>query len=459
MATLSKLVIPIEADSTRLGKGLDDAVRRVNGFERAISSVSGRLAAFAAATFTVSKAVSIFTNAAQAMDELSKASSRLGIAVDQLQAFHFAADLAGVSAEDFDRNVTMMGKNIALAAANGGKVADVLKNLGLDADELAGMSLDQQFLAVAEAISEIDDAGTRAAVAMAIFGKGGIDMINAMTDIDQAVKDAKAELDRWGVALDGQDVKAVEAMNDAWTRVTTIVAGFAQKLIAEVAPTIETMLELTMELLAPIDGVSTGWEEVGLWVQFAAKEIYRLEKIVVGIYRIIDSLNDAMWLGLEGGMLGFSRAWKLAWGESTAEIDAQIQDLHREMVEAERQFARGVDDVRSGFDGRSSDEFDKQLEENRRAAEDAANSMVSGAQEAGDILEKSAGRAAKELRPAALERGTAAAYSATVAAGGGANLSSIANSGKLTVTALNKQTRLLEQIARNGGGQLRPAPI
>jgi hypothetical protein len=115
-------------------------------------------------------------------------SRRTGIAVETLSLLDYAADQTGTSLETVEVAVRRMQKSVAGVADETEGTTGKLDFLGLTAEKLAGLNVDQQFAAIAAALRSIDDPTQRAAAAMKVFGvssSGGRALIRVSTRWDR----------------------------------------------------------------------------------------------------------------------------------------------------------------------------------------------------------------------------------------------------------------------------------
>lgn len=105
--------------------------------------------------------------------ELNELSDRTGIATGKLMILRTAFSDAGIEADQLGASINKMQKFIHAAANGAGAAADTLDTLGLSVATLQGMSPDEQFRAIGAAINGLEDPATRAAEAIAIFGRTG----------------------------------------------------------------------------------------------------------------------------------------------------------------------------------------------------------------------------------------------------------------------------------------------
>ena len=79
----------------------------------------------------------------QSIDTLGKTATKLGVTSQALQKLRYASNLAGVETRTVDMAVQRFTRRLSEAANGTGEAKDALKELGLNAKELAKQPLDK----------------------------------------------------------------------------------------------------------------------------------------------------------------------------------------------------------------------------------------------------------------------------------------------------------------------------
>jgi len=145
---------------------------------------------------------------AEEASHINDQAQKMGIGVEAVQRLGFAASQAGSSLDAVGTAITFMGKNLT----NDTKLAkDALERLGLSAQQLKQMKPEDAFLAIAEAIRKVPDPMQQSADAMAIFGRGGAQLLPA---IREGMERVGAQAPVMSAAL----VKAGDDVGDSWNQ-------------------------------------------------------------------------------------------------------------------------------------------------------------------------------------------------------------------------------------------------
>lgn len=173
------------------------------------------------------------------IDSQAKMAQSLGTTTESMQVLGRAADLAGVSTGELEQVSMQLTKRLSQAAAGGGPAADALERLGLSAEALGNLPLDQRIATINKAIEETVPAAERAATASKLFGdRAGL----VASRLDSAtIKTAADEIARFGVGVSDVDADKIEAANDAISSLGLVSRGLANQLTVALAPTLETI--------------------------------------------------------------------------------------------------------------------------------------------------------------------------------------------------------------------------
>jgi hypothetical protein len=198
-------------------------------------------------------ALSYATNVANAVDHMNDLSQRTGIGVEALQTFQMAAKLSGV--DDITTAVQKLSVSIGQAAESG--KTDSFTKLGLDFEQLRAMSPEEQFKAVQAAISALPTEAERAAAAVAIFGRSGVELLPLM---NQNLAEIEERMKRLGAVVGADQVEAIGSMNDALDMTKAMFDGIIGNVVGNLAPIVESLAE---EVMSMVESFNMANEDAG----------------------------------------------------------------------------------------------------------------------------------------------------------------------------------------------------
>lgn len=218
----------------RLSREMEAANARLAAFSRRV-----RVAAAAALAAAAAAGVAMIRSGLQTVDAQAKLAQSLGTTVASIQTLERAGELAGVSMSGIEQATKDLTRRLSQAAAGSGPAADALDRLGLSANDLIALPLDQRVGAINAAIENFVPAAERAAVAGQLFGEEGS---IAMSRIDTAtLRQATEDVLAFGVVVSEQDADQIERTNDAISRLGLIWRGLSNQLAVAAAPALEAV--------------------------------------------------------------------------------------------------------------------------------------------------------------------------------------------------------------------------
>lgn len=137
MATIvDALLVTLGVDSSGVDRGMNQAQERINsGVKNIVSALSAPIMA-ALAGFSAGAAVSAYTETATGLDRLSQS---LGMSMEDLQGWQYAAESAGAEAEEVGNFFRDMNDYIVDATTfDSGPLKDIAKELGISLKDAQG---------------------------------------------------------------------------------------------------------------------------------------------------------------------------------------------------------------------------------------------------------------------------------------------------------------------------------
>jgi len=193
------------------------------------------------------------SGSAAAIDSTAKLSRSLGVTFGELRQLNIAADLSGASSEQLSR--AFVRGQVAIDDFRQGVPAasEAFARLGISLDSLAGRGSIEQFQLIAEAIADIEDPTTRAALATDIFGRSGANLLPLFGDLSSSLETSAGFLEQFGGALTNEQARAVEAVNDAFTLLGEGVSEVVGQILAELSPALVQGAQEFQQFLASLN--------------------------------------------------------------------------------------------------------------------------------------------------------------------------------------------------------------
>jgi hypothetical protein len=230
-----------------------DVLWRIGGDTKNLQSAMGQArkavgvamtAAGAAITGFAVKGIFDFANLA---DELDKMSLRTGFSTNALGELKFAAEQSGASLGDIERSSKNLSKQILDLEKGSGALSENLGRLGLDYDTLSKMTPEQQFMEVAFAIADVDDASTRAALAANIFGRAGTQLLPMLANGRAGLQSMREEAIRLGYSLGPEQAKMGAQFKDVLQQMEMALGSLSMDVAQVLIPILVDMMTWVKE--------------------------------------------------------------------------------------------------------------------------------------------------------------------------------------------------------------------
>jgi hypothetical protein len=125
--------------------------------------------------FSIQKISAAVDQVSASTSRIADAAARIGITAEAVQKLGFAASQGGSSIEAV---AVAMGRMSDMLGTEG--AADKLAKIGLTLEDIKGLTPDQTFLAMAEAIRGMEDPIKQADAATDVFGRGALELMPAI---------------------------------------------------------------------------------------------------------------------------------------------------------------------------------------------------------------------------------------------------------------------------------------
>lgn len=247
-----------------LKAAITDPMGAATGAATALTGAMGPMgvAIAAATTLGIGFATAAFDmadKAGRSGERLYDLSLKTGMAIEPLSKISKAATIAGGDIDQVGTAMFMLGKNVE---EHGDKVAKGMNKIGLSLSDIKKLQPDQQFLAIAQALSTIHDPMERNAAASELFGRSARDLMPLLLDINNAMertsnmkgwtaeqaKDAKnfeMDLRQLKIQIDAVEMGIGKQLLPSMQALTSVATSHLGILPAFLGPITHTVGELT----------------------------------------------------------------------------------------------------------------------------------------------------------------------------------------------------------------------
>lgn len=338
--SLGRLTLDLVLKAGAFTAGMTAAERQAN---KSLSAIEKRAYKFgetlgkglkigaAAATVALGALALAVGKAIDNADQIRDLSIRLGTSTETLSAFGYAASQTGTDLDALGRGMKILAKNAADAIKPTSEQARIFDALGISVTDVTGKLKDQSVLIpeIADAFKGMEDGTTKTALALALFGKSGTDMIEFLNQGSGGLKEFEDKARSLGIVIDSETAAAADEFNDIMGDLKAIVAGGALTVAKELLPALKdaatALAEMAHEgdLAKNIAAALNGVLQFGVGVMGEYNNAVERTSIALGV---LATANEAMRQAATGGLLGQLSAIQKV-NNAVKEGQAQLDDL------------------------------------------------------------------------------------------------------------------------------------
>ncbi len=228
------------------------------------------------------------------IQELNTLSDTLGLSMESVSTWTYAAGTLGVSSSELGGIFQdMNGKMGELAATGGGKAEELFKKLNLSIDEFKKMTPDKQMLAFASGLEKVGTHGEKVFF-MESFAKDASKLLPLLDGGGEGLKKMAREANLLGFSLDEVDAENVEGAAESFRILGNAADGFSQQFTAKFSAVFHGIGEELLTFLEQFGGMEN---IAGSVADFIVRSI----GFVIDSFHqlnVISKVNEIGWLSL-----------------------------------------------------------------------------------------------------------------------------------------------------------------
>lgn len=242
-------------------------------------------------------AASMFATAnatAQLGTQTANVADMLGINVEVLQAYRYAAEQAGLGAGNFDLALRRMLRRSAEAAQGNGAAADAIKELNLSAEAMQMRTPEQQLALVADALQRVENQSDRLRLAFNLFDTDGAMMLNMLRDGSAGLAEMADQAYRFGHIMSEDDVRRSEQFTATLLDMRKTMQGVRNTVGLALMPVFNEWMGQLTELIIKYQ------PQIQAWATTFAQELpARLQSIQAQVLQLTETLSPFISRGME----------------------------------------------------------------------------------------------------------------------------------------------------------------
>ncbi|WP_255485504.1 phage tail tape measure protein [Cronobacter sp. JZ38] len=323
--SLGILTIDLIAKVGGFVSGMDKAERASSKWRKQVesdvkaagSAIATIGSAVAGAAIAVSSAgIVLLKSTSDQITEADRWAKSLKLSTQELLAWQFAAEKAGVSGDQMADIFKDIGDKIGDAVLNkSGEAVDALNALGLSADKLSKTTPDKQLLAIGEALGKINTNVVKTNI-LESLGNDLSKLLPLLDNNNQKLKQYIQLSKDYGVAPDPKSIDDLVKVNQFFQDLEAQASGLKMEIAAGLAK-------------VDLSPLQTGLDDL--------KKTFTDPAVLQGLSELVGGVASLVgWLGNAASELGrlvenFQGGQRVAAGASRIEIERRIKNLEADL--------------------------------------------------------------------------------------------------------------------------------
>lgn len=243
--SLGVLTLDLIARIGGFESGMDKAARHADRRMKEIQGSVKKLGAVLGAVLGTGSIAVALSNAVNRMDELKDASIRLGIGIETLSAYDFAARQTGTSIESLGTGFKTLSKSMAEALNPDSGKARVFEALGIQVKDATGnlRQFEEIIPEIANQFRLLEDGTTKAALAQELFGKSGLELIEFLNQGGDGITKLTDRARELGLVIDQETADKADQFKDSLDELKGAAEGLASQVAAELLPNLIALVD------------------------------------------------------------------------------------------------------------------------------------------------------------------------------------------------------------------------
>jgi len=356
MAVISKLVVALQANSAKLvtelkksrstmAKFVKDVKKKASSmkksFKPVISVVKALTKAFLAGTAVVTGFFAGLSIRAHTINQLKVLSESLGVSVEQLQRWQFAAKAVGIESDKMgDIFKDVADKLGDFLVTGGGQAADLFEKLNLDARKFIGLAPDQALLKIGRAIEPLTQ--QEKIFFMEAIANDAALLLPLLENNAKGFNELAAEAEKAGAVLSKGQVEGAAKFSKVVDELLARANSFWSQFTAQLAGPLAVFSEHVKKWIDSFGGIDKAAKRAAHFVltfiesgiKGGAKFVRAISNIDITFAKL--ELRFQKWLLIKDEISRFDPTAIAARSFSGADIDKQLEKRRKAVEELEK---------------------------------------------------------------------------------------------------------------------------
>jgi len=320
-----------ENNIRRLGNSLQGLQGQAKNAALGFNNLKGAVAGFGAAiagSAIVAGLGAIVKKSIDAGGELDDLQIKTGVSASALFAIGNAAEVAGVDMETLSKGLGKLNINLVKAAEGNEDLARKFKRLGVDVKDANGnvVPADKALKQIADRFADMPDGAQKAAAAVALFGKGGADLIPLLNEGAAAMVRFKSKLTPEEFE---KFTKRSDLFGESLIELRIKTRGFGLELTDALLPALQSILEVFSDLFDTKQDWTALFLVIKVGIQSIAAVVFATIKLVDVLIKATVYSLDAIGKALQGDFSGAGQALSKGFNSGIEQAKKDFAQLQK----------------------------------------------------------------------------------------------------------------------------------
>lgn len=261
--TLEELVVKIKADISQYTKDLKTADDETKSFaSKTKNSLNSLIPSWKSVALGAGAAVVAIGALGKKVSEdiinLNNYAKNIGFTIEQMSALKYAADTSNIAFDKVQQGLQYFVRTLGDATTGNLNAARGFVRLGISIESLKNLSSQEALEVVANKIAAIQDPAERASVAVDLFSRNGVQMINILGQGSEGLRQFAQDARDTGSIIDNNMVKSAEEINAAFDRLMVTIGNLSKAFVVALGPAITTVVDTITDAVAGVKSL-IGW--------------------------------------------------------------------------------------------------------------------------------------------------------------------------------------------------------
>lgn len=261
MTKVAELQIEIAANVARLTEDFSRAKSEVNrsmnsikatvkeqlaGVNESLKSMKEMVEAIGVAMLA-ERLVEAGKSAAEFGDKIQQATQKTGMSAESLQGLGFAARMSDVDFQSLSVGMEHLSRAMLQTQQGSLQSAAAFQSVGISAQQLKSMSMDEVLAKVADRFHATKDGATKTALAMQLFGRSGAELIPMLDQGSSGINALTAKAKQLGIVMSDEAVRQSAEFADKMKELSASAEATTRNLMGELMPAMNKIIDAFLQ--------------------------------------------------------------------------------------------------------------------------------------------------------------------------------------------------------------------